>query len=60
MQRHCLEVLDNCPEVELIASAGEAPKAHALESVVDLQVSKPHLDLLALIARSFELRRALE
>jgi ribosomal protein L37AE/L43A len=36
------------------------PQAHALETMVSLQVRKSHLDLLALIARLFELRRTHE
>jgi hypothetical protein len=46
--------------VELIAGAGETPKAHALEAMLDLQMCKAHLYFLARIARSLELRRALE
>jgi hypothetical protein len=41
--------------VEFVASAGEAPQAHALEAVVGLQVRKAHLDLLA--ARFIKFRR---
>jgi hypothetical protein len=41
--------------VELIAGAGETPKAHALEAMLDLQMCKTHLYFLARIARSLEL-----
>ena len=58
-QRHCLEVLYSGGEMELVASAGETAKAHALKAMLDLQVRKTHLYLLARIARSLELRRAL-
>jgi len=37
-------------EVELIAGAGEAAQAHALEAMMDLQVRKTHFSFLALIA----------
>jgi hypothetical protein len=46
--------------MELVAGAGEAAKAHALEAMLDLQVCKTHFYFLARIARSFELGRALE
>ena len=46
--------------MELVAGAGETAKAHALEAMLDLQVSKPHLYFFARIARSFVLERALE
>jgi hypothetical protein len=36
-------------KVELIAGAGETPKTHALEAMVDLQVCEAHLHFLALI-----------
>ena len=58
-QRHCLEVLHNGSEMKLVAGAGETAKAHALKAVLDLQVRKTPLYLLARIARSLELRRAL-
>jgi hypothetical protein len=45
-----LQVLHNSCEVELVARTGEPPQAHALESMVGLQVRKAHLDLLALVA----------
>jgi hypothetical protein len=45
-----LQVLHDGCEVELVARAGEAAQAHALESMVGLQVRKAHLDLLALVA----------
>ena len=44
-----LKVLDDSCEVELVARAGKTPEAHAIEAMMGLQVSKPHLDLLALI-----------
>src|SRR5262249_55933000 len=37
------------------AGTGEPPQPHPLEAVMGLEVSKPHLDLLALVARSVEL-----
>src|SRR5215471_5351940 len=58
--RKCFEVLHDCGEVELVAGAGEPPQPHPLEAKMGLEVSKPHLDLLALVARSIELRRAHE
>jgi hypothetical protein len=58
-ERHCLEVLHNGSEMKLVAGAGETEKAHALKAMLDLQVRKTHLYLLARIARSLELRRAL-
>src|SRR5262249_58453626 len=53
--RKCFEVLHDCSEVELVAGAGETPQPHPFEAMVGLEVSKPHLDLLALVARSVEL-----
>jgi hypothetical protein len=35
-----LQVLHDGSEVELVARAGKAPQAHALESMVGLQVCK--------------------
>lgn len=58
--RRSLEVLHNGGEVELIASAGETPKAHAAEAMLPLQMCKAHFCFLARIARSLELGRALE
>jgi hypothetical protein len=52
-----LQVLHDGCEVELVARAGEAPQAHALEAMMGLEVRKAHLDLLALVARLVELRR---
>ena len=46
--------------MKLVAGAGETAKAHALEAMLDLEVCKTHLDLFARIARSLELRRALQ
>ena len=34
---------------ELVTSAGQSSKSHALKSVVDLEVSKTHLDTLTFI-----------
>ena len=45
-----LEVLDDSREVELVARAGQASEAHAIEAMMGLEVSKPHLDLLSLVA----------
>jgi len=45
-----LQVLHDGCEVELVARTGEPPQAHALESMVGLEVCKAHLDLLALVA----------
>ncbi len=44
-----LEVLDDGCEVELVARAGQAPEAHTIEAMMGLQMSKPHLDPLALV-----------
>lgn len=57
MVRQRLEVLHDGGEVELIARTGEAAQAHALETVMDLQVRKAHFDLLALVTGFGELRR---
>jgi hypothetical protein len=46
--------------MKLVAGASEAAKAHTLKAVLDLQVRKTHLYFFARIARSLELRRALE
>jgi hypothetical protein len=40
--------------------APETPQAHTLEAVMGFEVRKSHLDLLALVARLFELRRTHE
>ena len=53
-----LEILHDGRKVELVAGAGETPKTHALEAMVDLQVGETHLHLLALIARLFKFRGA--
>jgi hypothetical protein len=34
----CLKILHDGRKVELVAGAGETPKTHALEAMVDLQV----------------------
>jgi hypothetical protein len=44
------EVLRDCGEVELVASAREASQSHSLEAMMGLEVSKPHLDPLLLVA----------
>jgi len=54
-----LEILRDGREDELVAGAGEASQSHALEAVLDLQVSNAHLYFLALIARLLKLRSAL-
>jgi hypothetical protein len=41
-ERHCLEVLHNGGEVELVAGAAETAKARALEAMLHLQVCKTH------------------
>jgi hypothetical protein len=48
--RERLEVLRDCGEVELVTSARETSQSHSLEAMMGLEVSKPHLDLLSLIA----------
>ena len=50
-ERQGLEVLHGSREEELVARTGKTSQPHALEAVVSLQVSKAHLDALALIAR---------
>ena len=50
------EVLHDGGEMELVARTREAPEAHPLEAVMGFQVRKAHLNLLALISRSVELR----
>src|SRR5262245_45961578 len=52
-----LEVLNNRCEMKFIAHTRQAPKPHALEAVMGLQVREAHLDLLAFVARLLELRR---
>ncbi len=54
-----LEILHDGRKVELVASAGETTKTHALEAMVNLQVRETHLHLLALIPRPFKFRCAL-
>src|SRR5262249_1331900 len=58
--RKRFEVLHNSGEVELVAGSREASKSHALEALMRLGVREPPLILLALVARSVELRRAHE
>src|SRR5262245_63865341 len=43
--------------MKFIARTRQAPKPHALEAVMGLQVREAHLDLLAFVARLLELRR---
>jgi hypothetical protein len=45
-------------EVELVTGSREASQSHAFEAMMRLEVREPHLDLLALVAGSVELRRA--
>src|SRR3954471_13510215 len=52
------QVLHDGCEVELVACTGKAPQPHTLETVVRLYVRKAHLDLLALVTGSGELRRS--
>jgi len=54
-----LEILHDGRKVELVTGAGETPKTHALEAMVDLEVCEAHLHLLALIPRLFKFRGAL-
>jgi hypothetical protein len=56
--RKRLEVLYDRGEVELVTGAREASQSHALEAMMRLEMREPHLNLLALVARSVELRRA--
>ena len=46
-----LEVLHDGGEVELVAGAGQAAQAHALEAMMGFQVCKAHLDPFSQIAR---------
>jgi hypothetical protein len=52
----CLEILPDGRKVELVAGAGETPRTHALEAMVDLEVREAHLHFLALIPRLFKFR----
>src|SRR5688572_19863277 len=45
------EVLHDGGEMELIACPGETTEPHAFKAVMNLQVSKAHLDALAFVAR---------
>ena|SRR5579872_6444536 len=51
MERHRLEVLYDGREVKFVAGSGETSEPHALEPVVDLEMSKAHLYALAFIPR---------
>ena len=48
------QILNDCSQVEFIASAGEAPQSHSLEAVMGLQVCEAHFYLLAFSLRSNE------
>jgi hypothetical protein len=50
----CLKILHDGRKVELVAGAGETPKTHALEAMVDLEVCEAHLHFLALIPWLFK------
>jgi hypothetical protein len=45
----CLKILHDDRKVKLVAGAGETPKTHAFEAMVDLEVCEAHLHFLALI-----------
>jgi hypothetical protein len=49
MERHRLEVLHDGGKVKLVAGAGETSEPHAFEPVVDLEMSKAHINALAFI-----------
>jgi hypothetical protein len=49
MERQGLKVLYDSGEMEFVTRAGQPSKPHAFKSVVDLEVSKTHLDALAFI-----------
>jgi hypothetical protein len=49
-ERKRLEVLRDGGKVELVASSREASQSNSLEVMMGLEVSKPHLDLLSLVA----------
>ena len=48
-QRQGLEVLCDCGEMEFVTCAGKPSEPHAFEAVVNLQVSKTHLDALSFV-----------
>src|SRR5262249_13028499 len=52
------EILHNRCQVELVAGTGKASQPHALEAMMGLEVRKTHLELLAVVTRFFECRRA--
>ena len=56
MFREGLEVLRGGDEMAFVSCTRDAPQTHTLEAMVGLEVRKPHLNLLALIARFVELR----
>ena len=43
------EVLYDCCQVEFVADTGKTSEPHSFESVVDLQVSKAHLNTFAFV-----------
>jgi hypothetical protein len=45
--------------VEFVTDAGETPKAHALEAMIDFEICETHLHFLALISRLFKFKSAL-
>jgi hypothetical protein len=53
-QCECLKILHDGRKVVLVAGAGETPKTHALEAMVDLEVCEAHLHFLALIPWLFK------
>ena len=60
MARNRFKILDRGCELELITRTCEPSQSHPFEAMMDLEVRKPHLDLLALIARFRKLRSARE
>ena len=56
MVRYLVQVLDRSRELELITRTCEPSQSHPLEVMMNLEVRKPHLDLLELIARFLKLR----
>src|SRR5258705_11376102 len=56
-ERQRFEVLHDGSKMELVACAGQPAEPHAFEAVVNLQMSKAHLDALALVTRLEECLR---
>jgi hypothetical protein len=54
-----LEILHDGRKVEFVTGAGETPKAHALEAMIDFEMCETHLHFLALISRLFKFKSAL-